>query len=201
VTTFARLSRADRKEQTRRALLEAGRALFVRDGFHGTTLDRIAAEAGFTKGAVYASFPTKADLFLAIFEARVDERVPRIRAFGARARSLDAFSKAMIRDWQRVLRDEHEWSLVLIEFWVYAARTPELRDRLETQRHRIRNAVVEAARDAGGEEVLEMDLEEFMSAQLALANGYNLEALLEPARAPARFGRASQALFEGAARR
>jgi AcrR family transcriptional regulator len=200
VTAIARLSRADRKEQTRQALLDAGRALFVRDGFHATTLDRIAAEAGFTKGAVYASFPTKADLFLAIFAARVDERAARIRALGARARSPDAFSKAMTRDWQRVVRDEHDWSVLLIEFWVHAARTPELRDRFGALRAGVRAAMLEAVRAAGGEEVLEMDAEEFVSAELALANGYNLEALIEPTRAPGRFGRAAHALYRGARR-
>src|SRR4051812_262663 len=103
--TVTRLSRADRKQQTRRALLEAGRELFVRDGFHATTLDRVAAEAGFTKGAVYASFPTKADLFLAIFAVRVDERIANVRRIGARAKGIEGLGRALTRDWQRVLRD------------------------------------------------------------------------------------------------
>ena len=60
---------------TRSALLSAGRSVFAREGYHRASLDRIAAQAGYTKGAVYASFATKADLLLAVYEERVAHRV------------------------------------------------------------------------------------------------------------------------------
>jgi len=59
-----RLSRAETKENTHRLLLEAAQTAFVRSGYQGATLDLIAAEAGFTKGAVYAHFRNKEALFL-----------------------------------------------------------------------------------------------------------------------------------------
>jgi AcrR family transcriptional regulator len=59
-----RLSRAETKENTHRLLLEAAQTAFVRSGYQGATLDVIAAEAGFTKGAVYAHFRNKEALFL-----------------------------------------------------------------------------------------------------------------------------------------
>ena len=59
-----RLSRAETKENTHRLLLEAAERAFVAFGYQGATLDRIAAEAGFTKGAVYAHFRNKEALFL-----------------------------------------------------------------------------------------------------------------------------------------
>src|SRR5690625_3096253 len=66
------LTRAERQHQTRVALIDAGRAVFARDGFHGARLDRIAQEAGFSKGAVYSNFDSKADLFLAVMDANFD---------------------------------------------------------------------------------------------------------------------------------
>jgi AcrR family transcriptional regulator len=196
----ARMSRAERKEQTRQALLDAGRELFVREGFHRTTLDRVAAEAGFTKGAVYASFPTKADLFLAIFERRTDERIARIREVAKRPGSLEALNAAMARDFQRVMRDEQAWSLLLIEFWVHAARDEQLRDRLADERRRIRAVMIEAARAAGGDELLEMDVEDFVAAQLALGNGLNLEAFLDRQAPADRLERLAGTLLKGARR-
>lgn len=59
-----RLSRAETKENTHRLLLDAAEGSFVRLGYKGATLDLIAAEAGFTKGAVYAHFRNKEALFL-----------------------------------------------------------------------------------------------------------------------------------------
>ncbi len=41
---------------------------FTRDGYHGATLDGIANEAGFSKGAVYSNFGGKAELFLAVMD-------------------------------------------------------------------------------------------------------------------------------------
>jgi AcrR family transcriptional regulator len=45
-------------------LLDAAERVFVRLGYQGATLDGIAAEAGFTKGAVYWHFRNKEALFL-----------------------------------------------------------------------------------------------------------------------------------------
>src|SRR5688572_25199308 len=59
-----RLSRAETKEKTHRLLLEAAQEVFTRYGYQSATLDRIAAAAGFTKGAVYAHFRNKEALFL-----------------------------------------------------------------------------------------------------------------------------------------
>lgn len=59
-----RLNRAQTKEQTHRSLLEAAERVFVKMGYPGATLDLIAANAGFTKGAVYWHFKSKEALFL-----------------------------------------------------------------------------------------------------------------------------------------
>src|SRR5678815_3133028 len=59
-----RLTRAESKDQTHRMLLDAAERVFVRLGYQGVTLDAIAAEAGFTKGAVYWHFKNKEALFL-----------------------------------------------------------------------------------------------------------------------------------------
>lgn len=59
-----RLNRAEAKEITHHALLEAAERVFVKMGYQGATLDSIAADAGFTKGAVYWHFKSKEALFL-----------------------------------------------------------------------------------------------------------------------------------------
>src|SRR3954451_5214675 len=60
-----RLTREERKAQTRSDLLRAASRLFVRDGFVATSLSDIAEEAALTKGAVYSNFESKEDLSLA----------------------------------------------------------------------------------------------------------------------------------------
>ena len=58
------LSRAEVKQNTHRALLDAAERCFLKLGYPGATLDAIAAEAGFTKGAVYWHFRSKEALFI-----------------------------------------------------------------------------------------------------------------------------------------
>jgi len=65
----SRLSRDARKAETRVALLRAAASLFATDGIEATSLDRIAAELGLTKGAVYAHFTSKKELVSAVMEA------------------------------------------------------------------------------------------------------------------------------------
>lgn len=61
-------TRAERQRETREALILAALDAFSRDGYHATSLEGIAHEAGFSKGAVYSNFASKSDLFLALMD-------------------------------------------------------------------------------------------------------------------------------------
>ena len=50
--------------------------MFLRQGFHGASLDEIAEAAGYTTGAVYSNFKGKDDLFLAVLDAEATRRFP-----------------------------------------------------------------------------------------------------------------------------
>lgn len=65
-------SRREQQQHTREALILAGRAVFARDGYHQANLNQIAAEAGYSKGAVYSNFASKADLFLAALDQNIE---------------------------------------------------------------------------------------------------------------------------------
>lgn len=64
-----RLTRKERQAETRRRLLDAAQAVFLRRGFDGASVEEIAAEAGFTRGAFYSNFDSKEALF---FELLMD---------------------------------------------------------------------------------------------------------------------------------
>jgi AcrR family transcriptional regulator len=67
--------RSARKAQTRERLLQAAARVYARRGFSGATLDEVAAEAGFTKGAVYSHFGSKENLLLALMEEHLASQV------------------------------------------------------------------------------------------------------------------------------
>src|ERR1700730_16732146 len=72
--TFEPLTPERRRAMTRQHLLDAAAIVFARNGFHGSTLDEVAATAGFTKGAFCSNFKTKDDLFLELLEERMNRQ-------------------------------------------------------------------------------------------------------------------------------
>jgi TetR/AcrR family transcriptional regulator, transcriptional repressor of aconitase len=60
-------TRTVRRDQTRTDLIAAAMAVFAEKGYEGTSVDDVAAAAGYTKGAIYSHFGSKAGIFLAIF--------------------------------------------------------------------------------------------------------------------------------------
>lgn len=63
-----RRTQKDRSDSMRAVLLRSGRALFVRQGYAGTSTPEIVASAGVTRGALYHHFSDKAALFTAVIE-------------------------------------------------------------------------------------------------------------------------------------
>ncbi|MGT2477273.1 TetR/AcrR family transcriptional regulator [Paraburkholderia terrae] len=68
-----RLTRAQRKEQTRQHLLEAAREMFVQKGLAATSVEDIAEAAGYTRGAFYSNFGDKRELLIELLR-RDDDR-------------------------------------------------------------------------------------------------------------------------------
>jgi AcrR family transcriptional regulator len=178
-----RLSRAERREQTREELLTAAEACFVADGFHATSVDEVAERAGYTKGAVYSNFASKEDLFFGVYQRRVErtltEVVPGLRAAGAE-RALDQLATGTI---QRRDRDDG-WLAVFIEFWAHVLRHPELRDRFAAIHARILEPLVEAVRQLAQDRRLTLPTD-VTALQLALAwnameIGLGLERMTQP---------------------
>ena len=178
-----RLSRSESKALTRERLLEAARVVFLEQGFHATTVDQIAEEAGFTKGAVYSAFDSKADMFLALYEERVERRAGEYLRF-AEGLGAEEQARAAVQEWVGVLRRDRDWSLVLIEFWAHVARDDKLRQRFARLHSTVRQALAEAFQSAADRSGRRLDApsELLATASMALANGFALEGFVEPDR-------------------
>lgn len=125
---MARLRRAEQVELNRVAVLDAARRVFLARGYSGASLEAIAEEAGFSRGVVYSQFGSKADMFLALLDRRIDERAAQNRMIAAKfagARGL----KRLIQVGEDDAAAEPGWVYLLIEFRVVALRDPELNRR------------------------------------------------------------------------
>jgi AcrR family transcriptional regulator len=71
-TTGSAPAKRPPRAEVRERLIEAASRLFARHGVHTTTLDDVAKAAGFSKGAVYSNFDSKADLVVTLLRRETD---------------------------------------------------------------------------------------------------------------------------------
>jgi AcrR family transcriptional regulator len=175
-----RLTRAERRERTRDDLVDAADRLFVSGGFHATSLDQIAAAAGYTKGAVYSNFDSKEDLFFAVYERRVAEAEAQMRELfaGDAAAGLDRIAADTTG---RINRDDG-WLAAFFEFWAHVIRRPELRGRFAEIHRRVQVPVAGALERVAAAHGVELPDEALRIAVAsgAMQIGLALERLTQP---------------------
>lgn len=177
-----RVSRVDRKARTRADLIAAARDVFLRRGFHAATLDEIAEEAGYTKGAVYSNFAGKDDLYLALLDAHYEARVALYADMLLDEATFEEATRAVGRFMVQADARDPDWLPTLAEFVAHAARDETLRRAYVGVRERFLVAiadVIEALCEKHGLTLLVPPLEAARASSL-LARGYSAERRLDP---------------------
>jgi AcrR family transcriptional regulator len=145
------LTRSERQAQTRERLLDAAAKVFARRGYHGAGVEEIAAEAGFSTGAVYSNFSGKEELFLALADRKVAERVSEIRALADAAERGESPGQEAAQQFQAFLERDPDWPPLFYEFWSYGARNARIRGEFGQRRQAVRDALAEALERLSGE--------------------------------------------------
>ena len=179
--TTTRMTRGERKQQTRAHLIATARDVFMRRGFHDATLDEIAEEAGFTKGAIYSNFNGKDGLFLEVLDAQIERRWQADMRAALSAESLEASFRAVARNLIEATRETPRWMPVLMEFWTHASGNPELRAKVSERHERNLDWVAEIIAELGARYRVEFRIptREVGRGAAALARGMSLERLLD----------------------
>ena len=76
-----------RTAETQAKILDAAQEIFSEQGFEKTQLEEVAARAGYSRGAIYAHYASKEDVFLALMEQRV------LTKYTAMRQALDKIAK------------------------------------------------------------------------------------------------------------
>jgi len=119
-----------RTEETQAKILAAAEATFSERGFESAQLEDVAARAGYTRGAIYAHYASKEDLFLALMEHRVLTKFVAIRK--TMETEPDVASRpGIFKRWLTAQLSDHTWGTLMLEFKLYALRRPESREKLE----------------------------------------------------------------------
>jgi AcrR family transcriptional regulator len=204
-----RKTQTERREETREQVLAAAARVFARHGFHATSLEAVAEEAGFSRGAVYYNFSDKEELFLELLDRRCAERAQDLReVFADTDDDVEATSRQAQLAAQHALdamTGDAEWRALYMEFLAHAARNPAFRRafarRTDQMRSALEEVVVERARPFAG--TLGMEPEQLAVVIDALGTGLWAHHMLHGARAVPRdlFSKALALLVEGIAAR
>jgi AcrR family transcriptional regulator len=180
--------RGERKAQTRARLLAAAASVYARRGFDGATLDEVAAEAGFTKGAVYSHFGSKENLLLALSEQQRAAQLAEQRELFDLGRASRDRPLAGSDRWMEILRDEPDRFRLFVELWVRAQRDERLRGMLAAGVEDLREMLAGFARAGAADSGIGADPDaerQVANVFVALTMGMGLVALLDEDAVPA----------------
>ncbi|WP_394617727.1 TetR/AcrR family transcriptional regulator [Lentzea sp. JNUCC 0626] len=118
-----RLTRAETQARTHAGLLTSGRQVFLRRGFLAATVEEIAADAGYTRGAVYKHFGGKEGLWLAVVSADAGTHLEGLRAALSQTTSVDELVAVLsgVAD-----AEAAKWAAVAAEVLAATAAQPEI---------------------------------------------------------------------------
>jgi AcrR family transcriptional regulator len=180
-----RLTRKAKQAQTRFCLIRAAGRVFARRGLQQASIEEVAEDAGYSRGAFYANFQSKEELFLAMLDERFSERLKEVDDALTSENERTAKTRQVGTDFTQALRSDPEWSPLFFELAAYAARNEEFREELVVRYRPLRERVAEAIRRT--EELAGrtgVPPEDIAIMTCAMANGFAVEKMLEPDAVP-----------------
>jgi TetR/AcrR family transcriptional regulator, transcriptional repressor of aconitase len=123
-----RLTRRQSQALTRGKLLASASEVVARDGYSGATIDRIAEEAGFSKGAFYSNFANKEDIFLQLLERNAGGDVIELADLLENRDDPDDVIDALC-EWANMRAKDKRWGTLAIDLLRIARRDNTLEER------------------------------------------------------------------------
>lgn len=135
VRLMVRNSRAIAQAETRRLLKRRGREMLLQHGYGPASVAAIAAEAGFTTGAFYSNFASKADLALEVLTDLQDEAREQLAVIFSREEPMTE-RLGRLREWGETTLNSG-WARLELEFSLANRRDPDI---VSVERARNRTA-------------------------------------------------------------
>lgn len=176
-----RLTRSESQARTRADLLLTARDLFLADGYAKTSLERVAEEAGFSKGAVYSNFRTKSELCLEVLGLIHETKFAEVTELLAAGDDFDDRMEAFQRWAERTLGDVG-WTMLEFEFAIVAKDDPALQAAMVSNLGLIRGTVaaqLQSLADSLGV-TLPMPPEDAATTVLSLGLGLGIQRAIDP---------------------
>jgi AcrR family transcriptional regulator len=177
----ARLTRSESQARTRENLLNTARAIFLAEGYAGTSLERVAEAAGYSKGAVYSNFHTKSDLCLEVLASIHETKLAEVTAELVGEGTLED-RVGRLRVWAERTLGDVEWTLLEFEFAVAARDDPRLQAAIASNLAAMRGMVAAQLAALAADSAVELSLpvEEAADLILSVGLGVGIQRAVDP---------------------
>jgi AcrR family transcriptional regulator len=175
------LTRREKQQRTREALLEAAAGLFAERGLDKVSIDEVTQAAGYTKGAFYANFRSKEELFLVMLDEQFAKELARLDHALAGNDDLREEARAAAADFIRYASME-EWPALYFQFVAYAAQNEEFRQELATRHRAMRERLAQLfKRWKGGLGASSpVPFDQVAAMMFFMADGFLVDRIVEP---------------------
>jgi len=165
-----------------RRIVEAMRVTVGSHGAAGATFDRVAQQAGVSRGLLHYYFGTKERLLAETVRHDAGLRMAQLEARLAEADSIDAIVEALVSQLQDFVHEDRGSQAVLYEMFSASRRNEEIREELARLYAGMRSRVAEILRekDAAGVIRLRGDAEAVAAVLFALGDGFELQFVSDP---------------------
>jgi AcrR family transcriptional regulator len=195
----ARQTRVQRSDATRAALLRSASRLIRELGMYGASIDRIAADAGYTKGAFYSHFASKEDMFLAVLDEHFAAEIARLDTVLVGAGDPAEEARLVAEGFLANVDAAPDWRGLYQEFAVHATRDEAFRAKLVARqrglRERMASIFARWASDLGVAPPLPPG--DVAAMTFFMADGFLLDRLIDPELDDALYGRMFEVFLHG----
>lgn len=179
------LTRREKQQQTRESLLDAAVRLFSERGLERTSVDDVAYAAGYTKGAFYANFKSKQELFLVMLDEQFAKELDRLDQALAGAAEPEQEARVAAADFVHTASAD-EWPTLYFQFVSHAAQNEEFRQHLAARHHAMRERLAEIFKrwKEGSGVSAPLPYEQLAAMISFMADGFLVDRIVEPGLSP-----------------
>ena len=192
-----RLTREQSRDQTRQRLLDAAQAVFIQKGFGASSVEDVAADAGYTRGAFYSNFASKAELLLEVLKRDHDTIMQRLSGIFEDGQASRADMEARVLQYYSECYQDNACFLLWVEAKLHASRDPKFRESFNALMRELRQTTTDYIK-AFSERVgtpLTMPAEQMALGLIALCDGVQFFYSSDPQSVPAQFAQDTLAQF------
>jgi AcrR family transcriptional regulator len=190
-----RQTRAQQQAATRERLLAAAEQVIARQGFGGASIDLIALEAGFSKGAIYSNFESKEEVFLELLRVYMDRDMASLESL---LKLAPEQLNGALTEWLENMHTHRDCPALVTELQLHARRSSEFAELYYTLQERqiqMLASILKRGFKALSKD-LPIDSKDLAGSLIALAQGLSLQRPLPKPGKPSPAAHIINAMFK-----